>query len=67
MSNKFQRLRAGVVPEWAKKDQEEKREEKVQYQGMTGDGAAVVVNVKYREEKIERRPDVSDDEELIEN
>jgi hypothetical protein len=53
MSNKFQRLRAGVVPNWAKETHEEKREEKVQYSGMTGDGAAVVVNVKYREDKIE--------------
>ena len=66
MSNKFQRLRAGVVPDWAKKNQEEKREEKVQYSGMTGDGAAVVVNVKYREEKIEL-PDQSDDDQLFEN
>ena len=55
---KFQRLRAGVLPEWALKNQEvEKSQEKqVKYKGMTGDGAAIVVDVKYETNKRIERP-----------
>ena len=49
-NNKVKRLRAGQVPEWAFNQQEnggggEQKKESIQYKGVTGDGAGIVLEM----------------------